>query len=335
MARSLPRTIALIGYPGVQSLDLTGPFEVFALADRLASSPAYTPILASPEGGDIRCNSGLVLAGATAIADLPDDLDTVLVVGGSEEGRAAVIEGPLPAWLAERAPRTRRIGSVCDGAHVLAASGLLDGRRAATHWSACDALKAFRPAVEVDPDAIYVADPPIYTSAGVTAGIDLCLSLVEADLGPDAALAVARHLVLFMRRPGGQSQFSASLRLQAAATPRLSRLIAEILADPVGDLSLPAMAERAGMSERTLSRVFAKDAGVTPAAFVEQARLERARSLLQTADWPLARIAERSGFGSLDALHRVFQKRLGTTPAEYRQRFGRMEGARASGRTRP
>ena len=184
-------------------------------------------------------------------------------------------------------------------------------------------MRAFRPAVRLEPDAIFVADPPYYTSAGVTAGIDLCLSFVEDDCGPDLALAVARNLVLFMRRAGGQTQYSTGLNVQVAATPKLRTLIAEISADPGGDRTLPSLADRAGMTERTFSRVFHKETGTTPAAFVEMARVNRAKALLETSDWPLARIAERSGFGSPDALHRAFQKRVGATPGDYRARFGR------------
>jgi transcriptional regulator GlxA family with amidase domain len=320
-----PRKIALVGFDGVQSLDLAGPFEVFSMASNFARKPIYEPILASPAGGEIVCNSGLRLAGSVALADLPDDLDTVLVGGGHEAGLRVMGDNEATlAWLRDRAQTTRRMGSVCSGALILAASGLLDGRRATTHWGVCEEMRALRPAVKLEPDAIFVADPPFYTSAGVTAGIDLCLALVEADHGPDLALAVARNLVLFMRRPGGQTQYSAGLNVQAAATPRLRQLIADVAADPAADLTLPILAEKAGMSERTFSRVFVRETGLTPAAFVEAARLDRAKALLETSDWPLARIAERAGFGSLDGLHRAFQKRLGATPGAYRQRFGRI-----------
>jgi transcriptional regulator GlxA family with amidase domain len=313
--------VALVGYDGVQSLDLVGPWEVFSMANNYAGRRVYAPVMASPNGGDILSNSGLRMAGTVALADLPDDLDTVLVGGGDEEGLRSM-SSVLP-WLRRRAVVTPRMGSVCSGALVLAAAGLLDGRRATTHWGVCDAMRELWPAVRLEPDAIFVADPPFYTSAGVTAGIDLSLSFVEADLGPDIALAVARNLVLFMRRPGGQSQYSAGLNVQAAATPTLRKLIADLAADPTGDLSLPRLSERAGMSERTFSRVFHKETGTTPAAFVEMTRVDRAKALLETSDWPLARVAERSGFTSLDALHRAFQKRVGATPGEYRQRFGR------------
>ena len=317
------RKIALIGYDGVQSLDLVGPLEVFSMANRFAVPGAYEVMLASLQGGEIVTNSGVKLAGSLPLSALPDDLDTVLVGGGSDDGIRTAYASGLPEWLQGRIGSARRIGSVCTGAFILAAAGLLDGRRATTHWDNCEALRAFRPAVQVEPDAIYVAEPPLYTSAGVTAGIDLCLSFVEADHGPEAALTVARYLVLFMHRAGGQSQYSVGLKMQAAATPRLRSLVAEICADPSGDLSLPRLAERAGMAERTFSRLFQKETATTPAAFVEAARMDRARALLESSDWPLERVAERAGFGSLDSLHRAFQRRVGVTPGDYRKRFGR------------
>lgn len=318
-----PRKVALVGYEGAQSLDLVGPFEVFRMANFYGGVKAYDVVLASPAGGDIVTNSGLRLAGSVSLKSLPRDLDTILVAGGDERGVRGAASSEIVGWVRARAKRTARIGSVCSGAFVLAAAGLLDGRRATTHWEACDELRRQRPAVRLEPDAIYVSDPPFYTSAGVTAGFDLCLSFVEVDCGADVALAVARNLVLFMRRPGGQTQYSAALNVQAAATPAIRKLVSQISGDPTGDLSLPTLAERAGMSERTFSRVFHKETGVTPAAFVEIARIDRAKALLETSSWPLARVAERAGLNSLDALHRAFQKRVGVTPGEYRERFGR------------
>jgi transcriptional regulator GlxA family with amidase domain len=324
---SRPRKVALIGYHGAQSLDLVAPFEVFSMANNYAGAVVYEVLLASPEGGDIRGNSGLTLSGSVALADLPQDLDTLLIAGGDEAGLRSMKDTGVLEWVVARRETTRRIGSVCSGAFVLAAAGLLDGRRATTHWDSCEAMREFRPAVRLEPDAIFVADPPIYTSAGITAGIDLCLSFVEADCGPEVALSVARNMVLFMRRPGGQTQYSAGLNVQAAASPKLRRLIAEVSADPVGELTLPRLAQRAGMSERTFSRAFQKEVGVAPATFVELTRVDRAKAFLETSDWPLARVAERAGFGSLDGLHRAFQKRVGATPGEYRQRFGRGSAA--------
>jgi len=326
------RKVALVGYPGVQSLDIVGPLEVFSMANRFGDPQSYEVSLASPEGGTIVCNSGLHLGGSIPLANLPDDLDTILVAGGNEDALRRAAEERVLAWLNRRALTTRRLGSVCSGALILAASGVLDGRRATTHWGYCDEMRSLRPAVRLEPDAIFIADPPFYTSAGVTAGIDLCLSLVEADQGPKVALAIARNLVLFMRRPGGQTQYSAGLNVQAAATPRLRQLIADIIADPSGDLSVPQLAERAAMSERTFSRVFQKETGMGPASFVELARVDRAKALLETSDWTLARVAERAGFGSVEALHRAFNKRVGATPGEYRERFGHVPlGAGSAG----
>ncbi|WP_210268072.1 GlxA family transcriptional regulator [Brucella intermedia] len=321
------RLIVVIGYDGVQAMDVVGPMEVFAAANLYLSQPTpqYVVTLASPAGGCVKCSSagGLQLGNAVALHKLPDEIDTIIVAGGSEEALRRVIFGTtLVEWLKSRSTTTRRLVSVCTGAFVLAAGGFLDGKRATTHWNSVDLLKELRPQVNVEPDAIFVAEPPTYTSAGVTTGIDLCLALVEADCGAQTALSVARQLVLFMRRPGGQSQFSPVLATQVDATPRLRRLLDEIIENPTGDLSGPALADRAGMSERTFSRSFHRETGTTPAQFVEAARIERAKALLETSDWSLPRIAERSGFGSLHSLHRAFQKRLGVTPRSYRDRFG-------------
>ncbi|SCB12204.1 GlxA family transcriptional regulator [Rhizobium multihospitium] len=327
-----PRRIAVIGYDGVQALDIVGPMEVFAIANfHLPEGMLpYEVLLASPAGGAVKSSSagGLVFGETVRLERLPADLDTIILAGGSEDGlRQVIFQTDLLAWLHSRAGPTRRMASVCTGAFILAAGGFLDGRRATTHWNSCALLKELRPQIEVEPDAIFVAEPPVFTSAGITAGIDLCMALIEADCGPKTALAVARQMVLFMRRPGGQSQFSAGLALQANATPRLRQLLSEIIVDPTGDLSGPALASRVGMTERTFSRSFRKETGTTPAQFVEAARLERAKALLESSDWPLARIAERAGFSSLDTLHRAFLKHLAITPGFYRARFGARVGA--------
>ncbi|HEV7277508.1 MAG TPA: helix-turn-helix domain-containing protein [Devosiaceae bacterium] len=317
------RAVAVIGLPGVQTLDVVGPMEVFAVANQhRRQQEAYRVILGTADGEPLQTHAGLSLGPATALRDMPDDLDTVVVAGGSEAAmRAAVTETGLVPWLQQRAIDTRRVASVCTGAFILAAAGLLDDRRATTHWNSCALLGSLFPRVRVEPDAIFVAEPPVYTSAGVSAGIDLCLALVEADLGAPTALAVARELVLFLRRPGGQSQFSAGLDVQVTAESRLHRLVTEVMENPGGDLSVAALAERAGMSERSFSRRFRREVGTAPAQFVEAARLARAKSLLETSDWPIERVAERAGFGSADGLQRAFQKHLGITPREYRERF--------------
>lgn len=332
------RTIVFITLNGVQSLDLSGPMEVFAVANqhRPPGMPAYRLIVASPQGGSITTNAGLEIHGVCALRDLPAEIDTIIVTGGNEAAmREAAAENILLPWLqtlssssnsGNSASRSRRIASVCTGALVLAAAGLLNGRRATTHWNSCALLQKLFPEVKLDVDAIFTADGPIYTSAGVTAGIDLCLSLLEADGGPALSLAVARELVLYMRRAGGQSQYSYSLQTQISsqtqASPRLQQLLSEILAQPIGDLRTPALAARVCMSERTFARIFQQETGTTPARFVESARLEFAKTLLVTTSWPLARIADRSGYNSLDTLHRSFMKHLGITPGFFRERFG-------------
>lgn len=322
------RKIVFVGYDGVQALDVVGPMEAFAIANQhlTDTGQAYEIILASPSGGSISCSGlgGLSLGGAIALRDLASDLDTIIVPGGSEDAlRTLIFNSELLPWLSSRISGTRRLASVCTGAFVLAAGGYLNGKRATTHWASVALLQELCPKADVEPDAIFVADPPVFTSAGITAGIDLSLAMIEADFGHKVALAVARQMVLFMRRPGGQSQFSSSLTIQSDVAPRLRSLVHDIIGNPVGDLSGAALAARCSMSERSFSRAFRKQIGTTPAQFVENIRLDRAKLLLESSDWPLARIAERSGFGSLDTLHRVFQKRLSITPSFYRERFAK------------
>lgn len=319
-----PKNIALIGFDGAQSLDLSGPADVFNAVNEIRpqSAPAYHLLVASPGGGDVRTTSGLYVSRTLRIDDLPCDLDTIIISGGSEQALLDCRLTNLPNWLKTRASQTRRIASVCTGAFILAYTGLLTGRRATTHWYGCDRLQQLWPNITVNPDAIFVADPPFYTSAGVTAGIDLCLAFVEQDYGADMANQVARRLVTFMRRPGGQAQFSTALQVQTASTPAINRLLAEIADNPGGDLRVSAMADRVGMTERTFVRKFSQETGQSPARHVQQMRLERAKSLLQSSNWPLARIADKSGFGSLHSLHRAFIDSIGITPGDYRSRFG-------------
>lgn len=328
------QAIVIVAYDGCQSLDVTGPWEVFSKANGFclaAGRPApYRLRLASPDGGPVTCNSGLQLGPTTALAGLRGAIDTVLVVGGSE----AVLEQPgsvpkLTPWLRRRAGRVRRIGSVCTGAFALAAAGLFDGRRVTTHWQHCERLARLFPRVRVEPDAIFIKDPPLYSSAGITAAIDLSLALVEADLGQALALQVARDLVLFLRRPGGQSQYSASLRAQTqqasgksgGASQRLVALLSWMAEHPAAELSIAVLALRVHMSERHFARLFLSETGQTPARFVEALRLDRAKSHLEQTAWPLARVAQRAGFGSVDSLQRSLKRRARMTPEEYRGRF--------------
>ena len=325
--RVAERQVVFIGFDGLQPLDLVGPLEVFSKANAYASTVGHAPFryvltVSAPDGGQIRSASGLTIGETVALKDLPRKLDTVLVAGGTGVGLRNVQTGPLVDWLRKNASRIRRLGSVCTGAFVLGAAGLLAGRRATTHWSSCDELQRMFPDAEVEPDALYVADGNIYTSAGITSGIDLSLALVEQDLGGQVALAVARELVLFLRRPGGQAQFSASLAAQAKTGGKLDDLLVWIADNPDAELSLQVLADRAAMSERNFGRVFTKQTGMTPACYVECVRLDRAKLYLETTDWPLARVAERSGHGSVATLIRSFAKRIGITPDAYRKRFG-------------
>lgn len=325
LPRSSPAVVAILAFDGVQALDVTGPMEVFATANELrhTSGPPYQVVLASWREATLSTHAGVRLSEAVPIHRLDTTIDTLVVCGGSEAVlREAAFDAPLAAWLRQRATVTRRMASVCTGALVLAAAGLLDGRRATTHWRRCAEMRHFFPNVSVDADAIFVVDPPFYTSAGVTAGIDLCLHLVASDWGDTLALDIARELVLPLRREGGQAQYSAGLRLQAQASPRLQSVISELLSDPRGDWSLQALSKRLAMSERSVSRHFQDATGFTPAAFVALARVERAKQLLASSPWPLERVAAQSGFGSVDGLHRAFVHGVGVTPGAYRRRFG-------------
>jgi transcriptional regulator GlxA family with amidase domain len=325
--------IAIVGYEGFQLLDVTGPAEVFAKANDfmpdLAANPLhYEIIVASPAGGTITSSSGLSLAGTLPLEALGPDIDTLLISGGPEGPVRRAAEGTaLLPWLAAHAPGIRRVASICTGAFLLGASGLLDGRRATTHWSSTRLLETLLPRTEVVPDAIFVGDGHIFTSAGVTAGIDLALAFVEYDCGPQVALRTARELVLYLRRVGGQSQFSSSLAAQANTGDGLQSLVTWIAGNPEADLSVAVLADRAVMSERTFARTFRVETGMTPARYVELVRLDRAKQLLESTRWPLARIAERAGLGSASTLSRAFRKHLGTTPEGYRERF-RIAGSR-------
>jgi transcriptional regulator GlxA family with amidase domain len=280
--------------------------------------PYETRVIA-PEGATIRATSGLAFA-TEPLPDPAEPVDTLIVAGGQGVMRADK-DASLVAWLKRRSETARRTASVCTGAFLLAATGLLDRRRAATHWEYCDELSRRHPAVIVEPDPIFVHDGPVWSSAGVTAGIDLSLALVEEDLGRTIALSVARHLVMFLKRPGGQAQFSAALSLQSA-DERFADLhgwLAEHLAE---DLPLSRLAEQAGMSERTFLRRYREATGLTPARAVERLRVEAARRLLADTRMPAKRIAARCGFGSEETMRRGFVRLQGVNPKDYRQRFG-------------
>jgi transcriptional regulator GlxA family with amidase domain len=322
-----PRRVSIVVFPGVQSLDLTGPLEVFHGASRLIAAtrpgePRYEIQILSRDGAPLDTSSGLRIIPHAALPDDVSGLDTLIVAGGTGTKDAAR-DAALIAWLARAAAAARRTASVCTGAFLLARAGLLDGRRATTHWSAAQRLAALHPAVHVDAEPIYLRDEGIWTSAGVTAGMDLALAIVEEDLGPNVALAVARLLVVFFKRPGGQAQFSSALQAQQAARPELRELQAWIAGHLDQDLSVAALAERATMSERSFARAFSREVGQTPAAYVEALRIEHARDLLEDGAPSLEGVAQSAGFASAEVLRRAFHRRVGVSPADYRERFRR------------
>jgi transcriptional regulator GlxA family with amidase domain len=323
-----PRRVAVLAFPEAQILDVTGPLGVFGyahgwLAEHRPAARGYRVEILAERPGPVVASSGLALVAHRSYRR-SGPLDTVLVAGGSGVG-AQVENRRLLAWLVDARPRVRRLGSVCTGAFVLAAAGLLRGRRAVTHWGACDELERRHPDVRVERDALYVRDGNIVTSAGVTAGMDLALALVEEDHGREVALEVARNLVLFLYRPGGQSQFSPQLGAQLAERAPIRETQSWIVAHPEGDLSVPALARRAGYSPRQFARLFRAEVGVTPARYVESARIDLARRRLETSAESVAHIASSCGLGSGESLRRRFLDRLRVTPSAYRARFARKE----------
>ena len=315
-----PRSVVIVAYPSVQSLDVSGPAEVFSAASAFGATPPYELTVLSSRDREVGASSGLRLLADGTIATHDSPIDTLLVAGGPGTADAMVDEDLL-AWLRGAADRSRRVTSVCSGSLILAAAGLLDGRRATTHWSVCDVMSRLYPAVEVDEDRIFVRDGHVWTSAGVTAGMDLALALVEDDHGPALALRVARQLVLFTQRAGGQSQFSAQLTVRRAEREPLREVVAHITEHLDDDLSVPTLARRAAMSPRTFARTFRADVGTTPAAFVRASRVEAARRLLEGSDVGMADVARRCGFGTVETMHRAFRRTVNTTPGAYRRHF--------------
>jgi len=313
--------IAILAFPRFQLLDVAGPADVFAEAARQLGQPrAYQVQVLSATAGPLRSSSGLRMAVDATVATHRGAIDTLLVAGSPNLDDMAADEH-LQNWLRRRARTVRRYGSVCTGAFVLAATGLLDGKRVATHWNSTARLSAAYPQACVEADAIYVKDGRLFTSAGVTAGMDLALAMVEEDHGRDLALRVARELVMFLKRPGGQSQFSAHLAAQTAERSSVRALQDHILANLKGDLSVPALAAHAGMSERSFARTFRSEAGTTPAEFVENARIDAARRLAEESDLPAKRLADAVGYANVDGFRRAFTRRLGVSLVEYRRRF--------------
>ena len=321
-----PRHVAIVAFPDAQVLDVTGPLEVFSQATRrLAAgghreSPAYTTEILARRAGAIETSSGVRLIADRTLGAARGGIDTLLVAGGRGVARA-IRDDLLVAWLRRMAGRVRRVGSVCSGTFLLAEAGLLDGRRATTHWRVCGALSRRYPRITVESDPIFVRDGNVYTSAGVTAGFDLALAMVEEDHGRRTAVEVARELVMFLKRPGGQSQFSAQLSVQAADREPLRDLQLWIADHLAVDLSVSALARRAAMSERNFARVFTREVGMTPGRFVERARLEAARRHLEESPDGVDAIAGKCGFASAEVMRRAFLRHLRVPPSAYRMRF--------------
>ena len=310
------RTVLFVLFDGVLSLDVSGPLEVFAGAETYRPG-TYRLRTASLDGGPVRTSGGLTLVPDQALGD---GLDAhTLVVPGGQGTRDP--EPALVDWLRAHARSAERLVSVCTGSLLLAGAGLLDGRRATTHWAYCDKLARDHPAVAVEPDPIYVRDGQVSTSAGVTSGIDLALALVEEDLGRDIALAIARHLVVFLRRPGNQAQFSAQLAAQTARREPLREVQRWITEHPEADLAVETLAARASLSPRHVARAFQHETGTTPGRYVDRVRLEHARRLLEDTTDGIEEISRAGGYGTPEAMRRAFVRTLGVSPAEYRRRF--------------
>jgi len=321
---SRPRPVAVLAFEGAQTLDFAGPLEALAIAERLRPG-SYARTLVTPNGAAFATGSGLRITPDGGLAAV-GELDTLMVAGGSGV-HAVAADAAVVAAIGVVAGRARRVAAVCTGAFLLARAGLLDGRRAATHWASADRLAADYPAIAVDPEPIFVRDTrsgtggDVWTSAGVTAGIDLALALIEDDLGPDVALAVARWLVVFAKRPGGQAQFSGPLTAQVAQRRPLREAQDHVRANPAADLSIDSLARHAAMSSRNFARAFTREVGTTPGAYVETVRLEHAKELLETSATPVDQVALTCGFGTPETLRRAFARRLGVSPSHYRARF--------------
>jgi transcriptional regulator GlxA family with amidase domain len=317
-----PRRVVILAFPGVQPLDVVGPAEVFSGASQIAPGAYAVEVVAGEREPILAHGSsyGIVPAAATAACRGP--IDTLMVAGGFGV-HDALKDASLVAWVRAAASRSRRITSVCSGALLLAAAGLLDGRRVTTHWASCHELERRHPEVDVDPKPIFVSDGEVWTSAGVTAGIVLALALVEDDLGPEVPREVARWLVVFLQRPGGQAQFSSYLASAPASRDPLRELQAWMADNLDDDLRVEALAARAAMSPRNFARAFRRETGLTPAAYVEALRVEAARQRLELGSEPVDLVAERAGFGTPETMRRAFARRVGVAPAEYRARFKR------------
>lgn len=330
-----PKRIVFVAGPGTEILDLVGPLQVFARASDMycrehpGASPVYSiEVVSTSSERSLSANCGLRFIAHKTFRQVRGRIDTLLVAGGDaiEQNK---INAAAVGWLRKLAPRVRRVGSVCTGALLLARAGLLDGRRATTHWNWCETLIRRAPRADVDPDPIFVRDENVYTSAGVTAGMDLALALVEEDYGSRLALQVARNLVLYLRRPGGQSQFSAALSLQETDRKPLRELEAWVLDHLDKPLTVPVLAQRVSMSPRNFARVFTQEMKTTPAKFIERLRVEAARRRLEESQNSMEAIAAECGFGNVNSMRNVFQRTVKIPPGQYRRHFRHAKRSKA------
>ena len=320
-----PHRVVMLGYENAQVLDITGPLEVFSRTARwllekgVCSRSAYSVELVAAQAGPVRTSSGLCVIAERSYRHVAR-ADTLLIAGGIG-CHGTMKDADVLRWIRKLAPRVSRLGSVCTGALVLARAGLLDDKSATTHWSYVDELRTLGRSIHIEPDAIYVRDGNLYTSAGVTAGIDMALAMVDSDWGQPVALAVAQELVMFLKRPGGQSQFSSHLAAQFSEDDKLRELQLWILDHLDRDLSVTALAGRVAMSERNFTRRFSASVGISPAHYVARARLEAARRKLEENNLRIAQVARHCGFGTEETMRRTFVADLGVSPSDYRERF--------------
>ena len=320
------RHIGMLAFAGCEILDVCGPLDIFCYTNFIlqhlgkTSQPVYSFEILAEQAGPVATTFGVKIVADRGFAEAGDGFDTLIVAGGV--GAMATREnGEMIEWIRQTSLSVRRVASICTGAFLLAESGLLDGRKATTHWNYCENLARDYPTVQVEPDRIFIRDGTFYTSGGITAGIDLALALVEDDWGSEVANRVARFLLVFFRRPGGQSQFSSFIPVEAKTRMDVRELQGWIIDHPTADLSVEALAERLSMSPRNFARVFLKEVGTTPASFVEQVRINVARSKIEQTKLPLKLISEQSGFGSDEQMRRAFQRHLKVSPQDYRERF--------------
>ena len=324
------RTIGIVAYPGVQILDITGPLEVFSFADfglkeqGLSHEQVYPVKVIAENHGPITTMSGVQIVADTSFCEAGKNIDTLIIPGGDDLD-ALVKNTELVTWVRSMKPKVKRLVSICTGAFLLAEGGILDNRQATTHWHFCARLSKDYPAVSVDPDKIFVRHDSIATSGGITSGIDLTLALIEEDWGRELALLVARYLVVFLKRPGGQSQFSTYLTSEAVDRHDLRDLQAWIIEHPTEDLRVDTLAERMSMSPRNFARIFIAETGITAAKYVEKVRIDAARYLLVNSSMPIVLVAEKSGFKNTETMRRAFIRNLDVNPQSYRARFSGSE----------